>query len=161
MLTSEPLPSDEASSWVSVPSCGAVCSFVGTVRDHADGRADVVGIDYEAYEEQVVPVFRAIAGELRARWPELGRVAIWHRVGRLVVGEASVVVAASAPHRAEAFAACRLGIDTLKATAPIWKKETWADGSDWSSTAAPVSVPARAAHRSGVAATGTGRGAVG
>jgi len=137
-LTPEPLVVERALEWVERPSCGAVASFVGTVRDTAEGRAGVKAIDYEAYTLQVLPRFEAIAATARERWPDLGRVLIWHRVGHILLGEASVVVAVSTPHRAEAFEACRYLIDTLKATAPIWKRETWEGGTDWSPAARPV-----------------------
>ncbi len=147
MLTAEPLPVATAGAWVEVPACGAVCTFVGTVRDHADGRRGVTAIDYEAYEEHVLPAFATIAGRMRSRWPDIGRMVLWHRIGRLELGAASVVVAVSAPHRGEAFEACRFGIDTLKASAPIWKKETWTEGSDWSEAAAPLEPATAAAER--------------
>ena len=137
-LTERPLDAGEAGEWVREPRCGAVVTFTGTTRDHAEGRAGVTHLDYEAYEEHVVPRLAAVAEEARARWPEVGRIVLWHRVGRVPVGEPSVVVAVAAPHRDEAFAAARFGIDTLKATVPIWKRETWADGSDWSAGAQHV-----------------------
>ena len=124
--------------WAEHPSCGAVVLFTGTVRDHADGRPGVSKLEYEAYEEQVVPRLAAIAAEARGRAPEVRRLVLLHRVGRLAVGEASVVVVASAPHRGEAFDAARFAIDTLKATVPIWKRETWADGDDWALAAQPI-----------------------
>ncbi|HEX8582556.1 MAG TPA: molybdenum cofactor biosynthesis protein MoaE [Acidimicrobiales bacterium] len=130
-LTSEPLPVGAAADWAVLPRCGAVVLFSGTARDHAEGRPGVSLLEYEAYEEQVVPRLAAIAGDCRARWPDLGRVALLHRVGPVPVGESSVVVAVSAPHRQEAFAAARHAIDTLKATVPIWKRETWEGGSAW------------------------------
>jgi molybdopterin synthase catalytic subunit len=111
--------------------CGAVVLFSGTVRDHADGRDDVQHLTYEAYEEQAVPRLEAIASEMRTRWPETGRVALLHRLGRLELGESSVLVVVSSPHRPEAFAAARFGIDALKASVPIWKHEVWNGGSDW------------------------------
>jgi molybdopterin synthase catalytic subunit len=126
------LPVDEAWRWVGVPDCGGIVTFCGTVRDHSDGRAGVTTLDYEAYEEHVVPRLTDVATTARARWPEIGRVALLHRVGRLEVGEVAVVVAVSTPHRAEAFAAAQFCIDTLKHTVPIWKRETWEGGSDWS-----------------------------
>jgi molybdopterin synthase catalytic subunit len=113
--------------------------FSGTVRDHAEGRADVAHLTYEAYEEQVVPRLDAIATEIRRQWPAIGRIALLHRVGTLDVGTSSVVVSVSAPHRGEAFEAARYGIDTLKATVPIWKQETWAGGQDWALGARDVS----------------------
>lgn len=130
-LTTEPLPVGAAYDWAVLPSCGAVVLFSGTARDHADGRTDVVELIYEAYESQVLPRFAAIAAEIRRQWPTAGRVAILHRTGPLALGESSVVVVVSTPHRGEAFEAARFGIDALKATAPIWKQERWADGTDW------------------------------
>ena len=140
-LTSEPLPSDRALAWVERPSCGAVACFVGTVRDHAEGHTGVKAIDYEAYGDQVLPRFRAITAAARQSWPDLGGVVVWHRVGHIELGAASVVVAVSSPHRGEAFEACRYLIDTLKATAPIWKHETWDGGTDWSLAARPIEAP--------------------
>lgn len=130
-LSDEPLPLQEALAWTVRPHCGAQVLFSGTVRDHAEGRVGVSELEYEAYTEQVLPRLARIAGEARSRWPTLGRLVLLHRVGVLSLGSCSVVVVASAPHRDEAFAAARFGIDTLKATVPIWKRETWQDGSDW------------------------------
>lgn len=137
-LTDLPLPVEEALQWAVRPDCGAVVLFSGTVRDHAEGRSGVTSLDYEAYAEQTVPRLAVIAEEARTRWPDLGRLVLLHRVGRIELTESSVVVVASAPHRAEAFDAARFCIDTLKATAPIWKKEHWSEGSDWATGAAPV-----------------------
>ncbi len=130
-LTEAPLPVGAVHDWAAVPSAGAVVVFSGTVRDHAPGRPGVTELAYEAYEEQVVPRLAALAAELRARWPAARRVALLHRVGSLVPGQSTVVVAVSTPHRPEAFEAARFGIDALKASVPIWKKEVWADGEDW------------------------------
>ena len=142
-LSSEALPLAEAAAWATTPAAGAVVSFVGVVRDHAEGRDDVVGLTYEAYEEEVERVLREVAAEARRRWPELERVALLHRVGRLEVSEPSVVVVVSSPHRGEAFEASRYCIDTLKETAPIWKREHWADGDDWALGARPVRAVAK------------------
>lgn len=120
------------------PNCGAVVLFSGTVRDHAEGRSNVAALEYEAYDTEVEPRLSVIAAEARRRWPATGRLALLHRSGRLVVGETSVVVIASAPHREEAFAAARWCVDTLKATVPIWKRESWEGGDDWSTCAHPV-----------------------
>jgi len=130
-LTEEPLPVGACADWVVRPDCGAVVLFSGTVRDHAEGRSGVSELAYEAYEEQVQPRFEAIAAEIHRRWPSVGRVALLHRVGTLQLEESSVVVAVSAAHRPEAFEAARFGIDTLKATVPIWKRERWDGGDDW------------------------------
>jgi molybdopterin synthase catalytic subunit len=130
-VSSEPLPVAEVAAWAVQPSCGGLVTFCGTVRDHSQGRTGVVCVEYEAYLEQVEPRLAKVAQGARSRWPEIGRLALLHRVGRLEVGEVSVVVAASAPHRAEAFEAARYCIDTVKTSVPIWKRETWAGGSDW------------------------------
>lgn len=130
-LSPEPLPSAEASSWAVRPDCGAVVTFTGTARDHAEGRAGVVRLEYEAYTEHVLPQLATIVHEGRRRWPAIGRVALLHRVGPLAVTEAAVVVVVSAPHRAEAFEAARFAIDEVKASVPIWKREHWAGGSAW------------------------------
>lgn len=131
-IDEDTLPVAEASSWAVTPGCGAVVSFCGTVRDHSEGRPDVEFLEYEAFSEQVVPRLSEVARQARQRWPQIGRLALLHRVGRLEVSEVSVVVVASTPNRPEAFAAARFLIDTLKATVPIWKRETWAGGSEWS-----------------------------
>jgi molybdopterin synthase catalytic subunit len=108
---------------------GAACLFVGVVRNVNGGRP-VLRLEYEAYEEMALPLMQEIAAEARRRFP-VTTLRLVHRLGRLEIGEASVAVAAVSPHRAEAFAACRFAIDTLKARVPIWKKEFYADGSSW------------------------------
>lgn len=116
---------------VASPSAGAVDVFIGTTRDHADGRT-VRSLAYEAHESMALQEAERIVELARQRWP-VERVAVVHRIGRVPVGEASVVIAVSAAHRAEAFEACRFIIDALKQTVPIWKKEEFADGSsEWS-----------------------------
>jgi molybdopterin synthase catalytic subunit len=130
-LSDRPLPVAEIAGWAVRPDCGALVLFSGTARDHAPGRPDVFRLDYEAYDEHVVPVLRSVAEEARQRWPVLGRIALLHRVGSLDIGESAVVVAVSAPHRPEAFEAARFCIDTIKRTAPIWKREAFAGGEAW------------------------------
>lgn len=130
-LTEHPLPVGAAADWAVLPRCGAVVLFSGTARDHAPGRDGVEQLEYEAYEEHVVPRLGELATRMRTEWPALGRVVLLHRVGLVPVGESSVVVVASSPHRPEAFAAARFGIDTLKASVPIWKRERWKDGESW------------------------------
>jgi len=125
-ISGRPLSVDEAFSFVRDPAAGGTCVFVGTVRDRSDA-GEVVGLHYEAWEELAARRVRELADELLAAWP-VRKVAILHRVGDLEVGEASVVVACSAPHRAEAFEACRHGIERLKRDVPIWKKEALASG---------------------------------
>lgn len=130
-LSADPLPLDRASTWAVLPSCGAVVSFSGHARDHSAGRDGVTLLEYEAYESQVEPTLARLAAELRRRWPTVGRVVLLHRHGRLDIGDAAVVVVVSAPHRDEAFEAARFGIDALKSTTPIWKREVWSDGESW------------------------------
>ena len=130
-LSAAPLPVAEATAWAVRPDCGGLVLFSGTARDHAEGRPGVEKMEYEAYESQVVPRLEAVAAEARVRWPELGRLALLHRVGVLEVGDSAVVVVATAPHREEAFAAARFCIDTLKRSVPIWKRETWSGGESW------------------------------
>lgn len=131
------LPLAEVSSWVVRPDCGAVVVFTGTARDHSDGRPGVERLTYEAYESEVVPRLDGVAREMRRRWA-VGRVALLHRVGVVPIGEAAVVVAVSAAHRDEAFAAARFGIDAVKASVPIWKREQWRDGEHWGLGSRPV-----------------------
>ena len=119
-------------AWVSHPGCGAIVSFSGTVRDHSDGRPSVTSLEYEVYPEQAVARLGDIAISARDRWPVIGRLALLHRTGRLRVGEVSVVVAVATPHRGEAFDVAEYCIDTVKRTVPVWKRETWAGGTDWS-----------------------------
>lgn len=137
-LTTSALPVAEASAWAVVPACGAVVAFSGTVRDHGAGRDGVTLLEYEAYEEQAGSRLRGVAAEARGRWPGVGRLVLLHRVGPLAVTDVAVLVVVSAPHRREAFDAARWCIDTVKATVPIWKRETWAGGTDWGTGAAPL-----------------------
>jgi molybdopterin synthase catalytic subunit len=125
-LSSEPLSVDDALTFIADPGAGGSCLFIGTVRDRSDA-GDVTGLHYEAWDDLATERLSEIAAEMLDRWP-LRRVAILHRTGDLAVGEASVVVACSAPHRTEAFEACRHGIDRLKEDVPIWKKEGLVSG---------------------------------
>ena len=104
--------------------------FLGTVRDSSPGRAGVTHLEYEAYAEQVEAEIGRIVAEAHERWP-IRRAAAVHRVGELEIGEISVGVAVSSPHRVDAFPAARYLIDELKSRAPIWKKEHWSDGAEW------------------------------
>ena len=110
---------------------GATVLFLGTVRDHSEGRKGVTYLDYEVYAERVEEVIRGIVDDAAVRWSILS-VVVEHRSGVVPTGEASVAVVVSAEHRADAFAAARHVIDQLKAEAPIWKKEHWPGGSEWS-----------------------------
>ena len=109
---------------------GATCLFLGTVREYSPHREGVTHLEYEAYSEAIDQKIRELVDEARRKWP-VCRAALAHRLGRVPVGEISVGVAVSAPHRDEAFASARFLIDELKAKAPIWKKEHWPDGSEW------------------------------
>jgi molybdopterin synthase catalytic subunit len=137
-LTESVLPVGVIHDWAVRPDCGAVVVFSGTVRDHAEHRTGVSQIDYEAYESQVVPRLAAIEAQIREQFAEIGCVALLHRVGELKLCEVSVVVAVSSAHRPAAFEAARFGIDALKATVPIWKRETWAGGVDWGLAATEI-----------------------
>lgn len=131
-----------AYEWAVRPACGAVVVFSGTVRDHADGRDNVSHLTYEAYEDKARERMFEIIAEARRKWPTIERVALLHRVGRLSLGESSVLVVVSSPHRPEAFEAGRFCIDTLKVAVPIWKQEEWAEGTDWGTGAHDIgSVP--------------------
>jgi molybdopterin synthase catalytic subunit len=128
-LTTDPLDPRRLEAAVAHKGAGAICTFIGVVRDTSRGRS-VTHLEYEAYGEMATAEMRKIAGEIAEKWPE-ARVAMAHRTGRLEIGEASVVVSVSCPHRAEAIDACRWGIDRLKESVPIWKKEHATDGTYW------------------------------
>lgn len=126
-IQNTPLSVDDALAVVTHPSAGGIAVFIGVVRDHAEGRA-VNRLDYEAHDSLALRELANIANEILAEQPEV-RVCAVHRVGSLAIGDRAVVVVASAPHRAEAFTACRALIERLKERVPIWKKEFAADGS--------------------------------
>ena len=129
LLSAEPLDPEAALAEVASGDAGAVATFVGTTRVHSRGRT-VTHLEYEAYEGMAEQVMADIAAELEARY-ELCAVAIHHRIGRVGIGERSVVIAVSAPHRQDALAACRDAIDTLKERVPLWKKEVYEGGEEW------------------------------
>lgn len=116
---------------VSTPASGATVLFLGTVRDHSDGKEGVTHLEYEVFAERVEPEIAKIVAEATDEW-SLHAVAVEHRSGIVAVGEASVAVAVSSAHRADAFAAAKYVIDELKTRAPIWKKEFWPGGAEWS-----------------------------
>ena len=128
-ISSAPLDLAAAVAEAASDEAGAVATFVGTVRRSSRGR-DVLYLEYEAYEEMAEPMLARLASELSAKHG-LCEVAIHHRIGRVEIGEASVVIAVSAPHRAAALDACHEAIDTLKNTIPLWKKEVYAGGEEW------------------------------
>jgi molybdopterin synthase catalytic subunit len=125
-VTDEPLDPAQAMAFVQSPEAGGVVLFAGTVRDHSEA-GQVTGLDYEAWGEMAESRMAAIADEILERWP-VRRVALLHRTGHLDVGEVSVLVCCSAPHRAEAFEAARHGIERIKQDIPIWKKELLTSG---------------------------------
>jgi molybdopterin synthase catalytic subunit len=129
VVTSAPLNPAGLETLVAGPHCGGTATFVGRVRNENAGRR-VLWLDYEAYAPLAVSVFERIAREAAERWPDV-TLTIAHRVGRLSIGEASVAVAAGAPHRREAFAACRYAIERVKQIAPIWKHEHFEGGDVW------------------------------
>lgn len=137
-LTDGDLPVSAAQRWTSTPGCGAVVTFTGIVRDHAEGRPGVNSLTYEAYEEQATSRMAGVVADARVRWPALVRVAALHRVGTLAVGEPAVVVTVGSAHRGDAFAAAAYCIDTLKATVPIWKLESWSGGQAWGTDAKQI-----------------------
>jgi molybdopterin synthase catalytic subunit/molybdopterin converting factor small subunit len=128
-LTAAPLSLEAVVDEVRADQAGAIATFVGTTRAQSRGRT-VVHLDYEAYEEMAEQVMAQIAAELVGRY-ELCAIAIHHRTGRVEIGEASVMIAVSAPHRHDALAACKDAIDTLKERVPLWKKEVYEGGEEW------------------------------
>jgi len=128
-ISEEPLDEAAVVARVAGRDTGGVVTFVGTVRNQARGH-EIESLEYEAYPEMAEREMEKIADEAAQRWPGT-RVAISHRVGQLAIGDAAVVIAACAPHRGEAFEACRFAIDTLKVNVPIWKKEKAVDGAYW------------------------------
>ena len=143
-LSDEPLSVDEVVREVASDDAGAIATFVGTTRARSRGR-EVVRLEYEAYEGMAEQAMVEIADELKARYELLG-VAIHHRVGVVEVGGTSVVIAVSAPHRADALAACRDAIDTLKVKVPLWKKEIYEGGEQWIGSEARYQAESRGSH---------------
>jgi molybdopterin synthase catalytic subunit/molybdopterin converting factor small subunit len=128
-LSEEPLSLEAVAAEVKDDAAGAIATFVGTTRARSRGR-DVLHLDYEAYEGMAEEVMAELADSLKTKY-ELCEVAIHHRVGRVEIGDTSVVIAVSAPHRADALSACRDAIDELKVTVPLWKKEVYEGGEEW------------------------------
>ncbi len=131
LITDQPLHLEPLIERVSGPGRGGIATFTGCVRDHFEGKR-VLSLDYEAYTEMALGEMSRLCDEIEAQWPGVA-IAMAHRVGHLEVGEPAVHIAAGAGHRAEAFAACQAGIDRLKETVPIFKKENYDDGSHWKS----------------------------
>ena len=128
-LSAEPLSVESAVAEVRDDDAGAIATFIGTTRAHSRGR-EVIHLEYEAYEGMAEQVMADLAAKLAERH-ELEKVAIHHRIGVVEIGETSVVIAVSAPHRAAALTACREAIDELKVSVPLWKKETYVGGEEW------------------------------
>ena len=143
-MTTDVIDPREAEQAVRDPSCGAVITFTGEVRDSARGQ-NVAALDYEAYAEAAETMMATIAGEIEAEFG-VDRIAIIHRTGLLKPGDASVVICVASPHRDEAFRAARHAIERLKQIVPIWKKEHYADGAVWIGSEADYQ---REARRSG------------
>ncbi|MCP4541960.1 MAG: molybdenum cofactor biosynthesis protein MoaE [Chloroflexi bacterium] len=131
-ITPDELSVDKVVSRLADPANGAIVTFIGVVRDATDGRA-VHHLEYEAYPEMAEGMLSQIGDEIRERWTTIREVAIVHRMGQLPVGETAVVIALCAAHRPEVFDALRYAIERLKEIVPIWKKEVWADGTEWKS----------------------------
>jgi molybdopterin synthase catalytic subunit len=127
-LTRTPISMDDLLREVAQPGCGGTCLFLGTVRN-GPAEGGVTAIEYSAYEEMVKVEFGRLVADAGARWPEV-RIAVRHRLGRIPVGEASIAIAAAAPHRAQAFEACRFVIEEVKRRIPVWKKELHVDGTE-------------------------------
>jgi molybdopterin synthase catalytic subunit/molybdopterin converting factor small subunit len=129
-VTAEPLSERAVAEAVDDAGAGAVVLFSGVVRDQTGGRR-VKFLEYEAHPPMAEAKMREIAAAVRARWPDMKRIVLIHRIGRLEIGESSVMIAVSSPHRGQAFEACRFAIDSLKETVPVWKKEYFEDGEVW------------------------------
>ena len=129
-VVERPLSADAIATQVDDPGAGGIVIFSGVVRNQTDGRP-VKFLEYEAHAPMAEAKMREIGAAIRARWAGVRCVAMLHRIGRLEIGEASVLIAVSAAHRGDAFEACRYAIDTLKRTVPVWKKEHFEDGEVW------------------------------
>lgn len=137
-LTERPLPCAQAQEWVVHPECGAVATFTGIVRNHNNGREGITHIDYESYPGHAERVLGDIAALCREYWPAVRRIAVLHRTGRVLTGQASVICCVSAPHRHEAIEAMTFCIDVLKASAPLWKTEHARGGTAWPDNGTPI-----------------------
>lgn len=146
-LVRDPIRAGEMIAHVKAPEDGAAVVFDGIVRNHSGGRATIY-LEYEAYEPMALAKMREIGAEIRRKFP-IHRVAMVHRLGRLEIGETSVLIAISSPHRRAAFDACRFAIDALKRIVPIWKKEYFADGAVWVEGELPSATPFSGSSESG------------
>jgi molybdopterin synthase catalytic subunit len=128
-IVDRPIDAAAVTARVASAAAGAVCTFIGTTRDHNDGRR-VLRLEYEAYAKMAIAEMEKIGASARQRWP-IEKIAITHRIGVVPIGEASVVIAVSSGHRKAAFEACHFAIDRLKEVVPIWKKEHYEGGEIW------------------------------
>jgi len=138
LVTSDRLSLDTVTTWAARANCGAVVTFSGVVRDNSSARDGVIALEYETSTELAEKRIHEVMDEARVRWPALEALAIHHRIGRVELSDATVIVAVSSPHRDDAFDAARYCIDTLKVSVPMWKREIWEGGSAWSEDASPI-----------------------
>ncbi|CEM22339.1 unnamed protein product [Vitrella brassicaformis CCMP3155] len=129
-LREDPLHLESVIQQVEDGSCGAVASFMGTTRNHSGGK-EVTALDYEAYAPMAEKTIAEVCAEAQAKWPQVRRIAVEHKLGSCPIGQSGVNIAVSSAHRADAMDCCRYVIDEIKARAPIWKREIYADGSEW------------------------------
>ncbi len=137
-VSASPLSSDDLVAWAVRPNCGAVVTFCGTARDSSTTGHEIRALEYETSVELAERRIAEVLASARSRWPELGAVAIHHRVGVVALTEPAVVVVVTSPHRREAFEAAQYCIDTLKRCVPMWKREIWDGGSAWSEEAQDI-----------------------
>jgi molybdopterin synthase catalytic subunit len=133
-----PLSPDDLVAWAVRPECGAVVTFCGTARSTSTNDHEIQALEYETSVELAQTRIAEVVASARSRWPELGAVAIHHRVGVVAVTEPAVVIVVSSPHRREAFDAAQFCIDTVKRCVPMWKREMWEGVSAWSEEAQPI-----------------------
>ncbi len=134
-VSSSPLSADDLLKWATRPNCGAVVTFCGTVRNTSTTGHDITSLEYETDVKLAEARLAEVVSEARSHWAELGAVAVHHRIGTVELGEPTVVVVVSSPHRQEAFEAAKYLIDTVKNCVPMWKREVWEGGSAWSEEA--------------------------
>lgn len=137
-VSPSPLSPNDLSAWAVRPDCGAVVTFCGTARTSSTTGHDIQALEYETSVELAEARIAEVVASARERWPEIGAVAVHHRVGVVALTAPAVVVAVSSPHRQEAFEAAQFCIDTVKRCVPMWKREMWEGGSAWSEEAQPI-----------------------
>jgi len=138
LVTDRSLELERLVEWATRDDCGAVVSFIGTVRNSSTHGHDVIALEYESDESLAVPRIEAVLAEARVRWPEAVTLGAHHRTGLVALGGTTVAVVAASPHRTAAFEAARFLIDAVKRTVPMWKREIWEGGSAWSEEAVPI-----------------------